>query len=80
LRTDPPKDAKVAEGTTLMCGDCHVVAKSDTCNGICKDNGICEDKLMYAINPSLNEKDCDKSLVPGTALCVAPVSGWDSSK
>ncbi|RKK95856.1 hypothetical protein BFJ68_g14592 [Fusarium oxysporum] len=80
LRTDPPKDAKVAEGTTLMCGEWHVVGNSDTCNGICKDYGICEDKLMYAINPSLNEKDCDKSLVPGTALCVAPVSGWDSSK
>ncbi|RBR26167.1 uncharacterized protein FIESC28_01058 [Fusarium coffeatum] len=80
LRTDPPKEAKVAEGTTLMCGDWHVVTKSDTCTSICKENDICEDDLMLAINPSLTEKKCDESLVPGTALCVAPVSGWDSTK
>lgn len=80
FRTDPPKDAKVAEGTTTMCGGWHVVVKADTCTTICKENGICEDELMFAMNPSLDKTDCDKSLAPGTALCVTPISGWDSAK
>ncbi|OBS25925.1 hypothetical protein FPOA_06458 [Fusarium poae] len=80
LRTDPPQDVKVADGTTMMCGDWHVVTKSDTCNGICQESGICKDGLLYKVNPSLDEKNCDKSLVSGTALCITPVSGWDSTK
>ncbi|KAF5000824.1 hypothetical protein FGRMN_1432 [Fusarium graminum] len=80
FRTDPPTDSKVAEGTTMMCGGWHAVVKGDTCTGICKEDDICEDELMFAINPSLDKRDCDKSLVPGTSLCVTPISGWDSTK
>ncbi|KAH6957702.1 hypothetical protein BKA56DRAFT_562250 [Ilyonectria sp. MPI-CAGE-AT-0026] len=74
----PPKDAEVAEGTTLNCGQWHVVTKSDTCDSICKENDICEGNLLYDINPSLPGRDkCTASLVPGEALCVAPISGWN---
>lgn len=74
----PPKDAKVAEGTTLNCGQWHVVTKSDTCDGIYKENDICKGNLMYNVNPSLAGRDkCTASLIPGVALCVAPISGWN---
>lgn len=70
----PPDGAKVAEGTTMKCGSWHVVTESDTCIGICRDNKNCEEDAMYSTNPSLDKKDCDKSLIPGVALCVLPSS------
>ncbi|KAM0424888.1 hypothetical protein ACHAPT_009944 [Fusarium lateritium] len=77
VRIAPPEDAEVAEDTTLNCGKWHVVTESDTCGGICKENGICKDNLIYEINPSLGKEKCTESLVPGVALCVAPISGWN---
>jgi hypothetical protein len=78
LRTLPPEDAEVAKGTTLQCGSWHVVKKSDTCNDLCEDSSACDLSLLYKANPSLDMKKCLESLVPGTALCVAPISGWDA--
>ncbi|KAI1056070.1 hypothetical protein LB507_001495 [Fusarium sp. FIESC RH6] len=78
LRTLPPEEAEVAKGTTLQCGSWHVVKKSDTCNDLCEDNSACDLGLLYKANPSLDMKKCLESLVPGTALCVAPISGWDA--
>ncbi|RKK66855.1 hypothetical protein BFJ69_g15020 [Fusarium oxysporum] len=78
LRVSPPEDTKVAEGTTLRCGKWHVVTESDTCSGICQDNDICTDGLLLKANPSLKKDKCEETLVPGVALCVAPISGWDS--
>ncbi|KAK7419026.1 hypothetical protein QQX98_003528 [Neonectria punicea] len=76
--TAPPEDAEVAEGTTLKCGKWHVTTKSDTCDGICEAHDICHDNLMFDVNPSLVGKEqCTASLVPGVALCVAPISGWN---
>ncbi|KAF7544086.1 hypothetical protein G7Z17_g10231 [Cylindrodendrum hubeiense] len=73
-----PGDAEVAEDTTLNCGKWHITAESDTCEGICKANDICKGNLMYDINPSLAVgENCTASLVPGLALCVAPISGWN---
>ncbi|KAH7202901.1 uncharacterized protein BKA55DRAFT_698815 [Fusarium redolens] len=78
LRVSPPENTKIAEGTTLRCGKWYVVTESDTCSGICQDNDICADGLLLKANPSLKKDDCQESLVPGVALCVAPISGWDS--
>ncbi|KAF4998534.1 hypothetical protein FDECE_11752 [Fusarium decemcellulare] len=77
LRTSPPEGVEVAEGTTLMCGSWHVVTESDTCRSICVEKNICDGNLMYDMNPSLSKKKCTKSLVPGVALCVTPISGWN---
>ncbi|KPM44181.1 hypothetical protein AK830_g2384 [Neonectria ditissima] len=78
VRIPSPRDAKVAEGTTLNCGKWHVTTKSDTCDEICKANDICEGTLMFDINPSLVSKEqCTANLVPGMALCMAPISGWN---
>ncbi|EWY84226.1 hypothetical protein FOYG_13986 [Fusarium oxysporum NRRL 32931] len=78
LRVSPPENTKIPEGATLRCGKWHVVTESDTCRGICQDNDICADGLLLKANPSLKKDDCQASLVPGVALCVAPISGWDS--
>ncbi|KAM5382878.1 hypothetical protein ACJZ2D_002269 [Fusarium nematophilum] len=78
MLTAPPENAEVAEGTTLNCGQWHVVTEKDTCEGICKASNVCEEALMYRINPSLAHKDkCTASLAPGVALCVAPITGWN---
>ncbi|KAF5697877.1 hypothetical protein FGLOB1_12450 [Fusarium globosum] len=78
LRVLPPEDTKVAEGTTLRCGKWHSVTESDTCSGICQDNSICTLGLLLKANPSLKKENCEESLIPGVALCLAPISGWDS--
>ncbi|RSL82095.1 hypothetical protein CDV31_016965 [Fusarium ambrosium] len=77
----PPEDAEVAEDTTLNCGKWHVVEKEDTCDGICKESNFCEGTLFFDINPSLatGKDKCTASLVPGVALCVAPISGWNTT-
>ncbi|KAJ3462344.1 hypothetical protein MRS44_007130 [Fusarium solani] len=77
----PPEDAEVAEDTTLNCGKWHVVEKGDTCESICKESNICEGTLFFDINPSLaaGKDKCTASLVPGVALCVAPISGWNTT-
>ncbi|KAH6871829.1 hypothetical protein B0T10DRAFT_590608 [Thelonectria olida] len=78
VRLAPPEDAEVAEGTTLNCGRWHIVTKSDTCKDICKAYDICVGNIMYDINPSLpGRAECTASLIPGVALCVAPISGWN---
>ncbi|RKK66488.1 hypothetical protein BFJ69_g15352 [Fusarium oxysporum] len=74
----PPKDVEVAKGTTLHCGSWHVVKKTDTCDDLCEDNNVFHRYLLYKANPSLDMKRCEESLVPGTALCVSPLSGWDA--
>ncbi|KAJ3525470.1 hypothetical protein NM208_g11628 [Fusarium decemcellulare] len=80
LRIPPPEGVEVAEGTTPMCGSWHVVTESDTCTSICRENDICNHNLMYDMNPSLRKQKCTESLVPGVALCVIPVSGWNVNK
>ncbi|KAM6523085.1 hypothetical protein FSOLCH5_003704 [Fusarium solani] len=79
--TDPPEEANVTDGTTLKCGLWHVIEEGDTCEGICSANDICEEDVMYEVNPSLpqDRDECTKSLVPGEALCVAPIAGWDTT-
>ncbi|KAF4466832.1 hypothetical protein FALBO_6306 [Fusarium albosuccineum] len=79
--TDPPVEADVADGTTMKCGLWHVIKEGETCENICAAHNICEEDVMYTVNPSLPQDTdkCTKSLVPGEALCVAPISGWNTT-
>ncbi|KAF4969334.1 hypothetical protein FSARC_3409 [Fusarium sarcochroum] len=81
MLTNPPEEADVADGTTMKCGLWHVIKEGETCEDICAAHEICEEDVMYTVNPSLPQdaKKCAKSLVPGKALCVAPISGWNTT-
>ncbi|RTE79638.1 hypothetical protein BHE90_005873 [Fusarium euwallaceae] len=76
----PPKDVKVANGTTLNCGKWHVVGEEDSCTSICMDY-IIPAGLFQEVNPSLAVYErCTGSLVPGVALCVGPMYTWNSTE
>ncbi|KXH65404.1 hypothetical protein CNYM01_08974 [Colletotrichum nymphaeae SA-01] len=76
----PPADAKVAPGTTLLCGKWHVVsAGRDTCSRICVQAGI-EASLFRRVNPSLAGlagEACTRALRVQSALCVGPTYSWN---
>ncbi|EGU73091.1 hypothetical protein FOPG_14764 [Fusarium oxysporum f. sp. conglutinans race 2 54008] len=78
---EPPEKAEVADGTTLKCGLWHVIKEGESCADICKAHEICKEDVMYEVNPTLsrNNDECTKSLVPGEALCVAPIAGWNTT-
>ncbi|KAF4499732.1 hypothetical protein FAGAP_4079 [Fusarium agapanthi] len=81
VRMEPPEKAEVADGTTLKCGLWHVIKEGESCADICKAHEICKEDVMYEVNPTLsrNNDECTKSLVPGEALCVAPIDGWNTT-
>ena len=76
--THPPAGARVAIGTTLKCGRWYVVKDDDTCSTICVPNRI-DIHLFLDVNPSLQKGNCSSDLVVGTAVCVGPVYGWNST-
>jgi hypothetical protein len=74
----PPVGAPVALGTTMKCGRWHVAAKEEGCASLTSKEVILP-ALFLLINPSLKKQTCNGDLVVGSAYCIAPVYGWNST-
>jgi hypothetical protein len=61
LAVPPPANASLANGTTTNCGRWHEAAADESCVAICVQNSITHE-LFVQVNPSLNAKDCTRSL------------------
>lgn len=77
----PPRDSRVAPGTTLNCNEWYVNdgSRNLTCSGICIDY-LVNIYVFLAANPSLGTTTCDADLVLMDAYCVRLQDGANPVK
>ena len=76
---DPPAGAALALGTTKNCGLYYVAKPKDTCVVIVTNSHTPSD-VFIEVNPSLEAADtCDDRLKAGSAYCLSPVHGWNTT-
>ncbi|KAH7126685.1 hypothetical protein B0J11DRAFT_604462 [Dendryphion nanum] len=75
----PPTGARLADRTSLKCGEFYTAKASDTCRRILVASNTPSD-LFIAVNPSLvNAQSCDSKLVVGLTYCLHPVRSWNET-
>lgn len=74
----PPVNSTVAPNSTRLCGGWYVAEPLDTCANVAVGNGITY-SLFLAVNPTLPPANCTSGLVTGSAYCVHPLLGWNTT-